>query len=247
MDRAHRISPRRDASCAPHVNLRPAIIRADGVGRDFRDLAETVVALRNVSFAVERGEFVALEGPSGSGKSTLLHLIAGLDVPSQGTLVVAGHDMHSLNDDQRATLRRSTIGVVLPIVQLNPTLSLWENVALPALLNGGRLRAGRERAEQTLKRVGLSASPDRPAGRLSSGEAQRTCVARALFAEPALLLADEPTSTLDSVRSDELLALLRSLADAGQTILLATHNPRAAAYTDRSLRLLDGRLVPAPA
>jgi putative ABC transport system ATP-binding protein len=220
------------------------IVEARSLGRRFADGAEGIDALVDVSFTVDRGSFVAVEGPSGSGKSTLLHLLAGLDTPTSGEVFVAGSSIGSLSDDERSLLRRNTIGMVLARVELLANLSVWENVALPALLAGARLANVKGRAVELLERVGLGSRADHAVPRLSAGEGQRVAVARALFSEPKLLLADEPTASLDSVRSDDLLALLRSLADDGQTIVMATHDARAASYTHTSLWLFDGRVVP---
>jgi putative ABC transport system ATP-binding protein len=229
-----------------------SLLTAVHVSRQFGAGADSICALSNVSVDIKRGEFVALEGPSGCGKSTLLHLLAGLDVPSQGTVRFAEMGsspavvLNELDDSARSRFRLEHIGMVLPVVDLISALSSWENVALPLLLAGKKLSSGRARAESLLADVGLSHRVSVGAGRLSTGEAQRVSLARALFHEPSLLLADEPTSFLDSVRSDEVLRLLRTLADGGQTIVMATHDPRAAAYADRSLRLLDGEVVELP-
>ncbi len=220
----------------------PPIVEVCEVTRIF-DAAEPVVALDRISLAVHPGQFVALEGPSGCGKSTLLHLLGGLDLATHGVTRFEGQDYRSLDDETRSDLRRRRIGLVLPVVDLVAALRVWENVAISLLLAGGRLSAGRERAHDLLGEVGLAHRADAYAGRLSAGEAQRGALARALFNRPRLLLADEPTSSLDSVRSDEILGLLRRLADDGQAIVMATHNARAAAFADRSIRLRDGRLV----
>jgi putative ABC transport system ATP-binding protein len=219
------------------------IIQAAEVSRRFGSGDDTVLALDAVSMAVAEGEFVALEGPSGCGKSTLLHLLGGLDLPTQGTVVCGGSTLCDLDDAARSRFRLDHIGIVLPVVELIGSLSSWENVAMPLLLAGKKMAAGRARAASLLADVGLGHRVEVAASRLSSGEAQRVSLARALFNEPALLLADEPTSSLDSVRGDEILQLLRRLADGGQSIVMATHDARAAAYADRSVRLLDGRTV----
>ncbi len=205
--------------------------------------AGVVRAVDGVSVEIRAGEFVAVQGPSGCGKSTLLHLFGGLDLPTSGIVHFDGIDIATLDDDERSALRRKYMGIVSPVVDLIPTLTAWENVAVPLLLAGGRVGSGRERAHELLDQVGLASRAGHEAGRLSTGEAQRVTLARALFNDPTLILADEPTSYLDSVRSDEVVALLRRLADDGGTIVMATHDPRAAAYADRSIRLLDGRLV----
>ena len=218
------------------------VVEAVGVTRVF-GTDGMVTAVDDVSVSIAPGEFVAIQGPSGCGKSTLLHLLGGLDTPTAGTVRFGGVDLTTLTDNERTLLRRSRIGVVLPIVELVPTLTTWENVAISLLLDGRAMAEGRTRAAELLDAVKLSDRTHTAASRLSTGEAQRVAVARALYNEPQLLLADEPTSFLDSVRSDEIVGLLRSLADGGRTIVMATHDVRAAAFADRSIRLLDGRVV----
>jgi putative ABC transport system ATP-binding protein len=225
-----------------------AIVEVESVSRRFGSDGDTVRALSEVSMTVDEGCFIALEGPSGCGKSTLLHLLGGLDVPDEGSVRLgptkqfASTTLSRLDDSTRSRFRLEHIGMVLPVVDLIGSLASWENVAMPLLLAGKKLSTGRARAESLLNDVGLAHRMNIAAGRLSSGEAQRVSLARALFNEPALLVADEPTSFLDSVRSDQIMQLLRRLADAGQTIVMATHDARAAAYADRSVRLLDGRI-----
>lgn len=219
-------------------------VQAIGVTRVF-GTDETVTALYDVSMSVQPGEFVSIEGPSGCGKSTLLHLLGALDTPTSGAVRFAGSDLSKLNDDERARLRRGSIGMVLPIVELVPTMKAWENVAIASLLGGRTVSEGRARAEELLDSVKLGHRTNTLAARLSTGEAQRVALARALYNDPQLLIADEPTSFLDSVRSDEVVSLLRSLADDGRTIVMATHDTRAAAYADRSIRLLDGQRIDA--
>jgi putative ABC transport system ATP-binding protein len=219
------------------------------VSRRFGHGEDSVLALSHVSITIAAGEFVALEGPSGCGKSSLLHILGGLDVPDQGEVRIAAIGtrpatvLSKLDDSARSRFRLDYVGMVLPVVDLIGSLSSWENVAIPLLLSGKRLSTGRARAESLLHDVGLSHRANVASSRLSTGEAQRVSLARALFHRPPLLIADEPTSFLDSVRSDEVLQLLRTLADAGQTIIMATHDPRAAAYADRSIRILDGQVV----
>ncbi len=227
----------------------PKMLETFNISRRFGVGEDSVLALSGVSIAINAGEFVALEGPSGCGKSTLLHLLGGLDVPDQGEVRIAelgaipATTLSSLDDSARSRFRLEHIGMVLPVVDLIGSLSSWENVAMPLLLAGKRLSTGRTRAESLLRDVGLSHRINVGASRLSTGEAQRVSLARALFHKPPLLIADEPTSFLDSVRSDEVLRLLRCLADGGQTIVMATHDARAAAYADRSIRILDGQVV----
>ncbi len=218
------------------------IVETVGVTRVF-GTDGNVTALDDVSLSIAYGEFVAIQGPSGCGKSTLLHLLGGLDTPTAGTVRFGDVDLATLTDNERTRLRLDAIGIVLPIVELVPTLTTWENVAISLLLDGRPMAEGQDRAAELLEAVKLPGRVLTIASRLSTGEAQRVAVARAIFNDPQLLLADEPTSFLDSVRSDEIVGLLRTLANNGRTIVMATHEARAAAFADRSIRLLDGRVV----
>ena len=218
------------------------IVETVGVTRVF-GTDGNVTALDDVSLSIAHGEFVAIQGPSGCGKSTLLHLLGGLDTPTAGTVRFGDVDLATLTDNERTRLRLDAIGIVLPIVELVPTLTTWENVAISLLLDGRPMAEGQDRAAELLEAVKLPGRVLTIASRLSTGEAQRVAVARAIFNDPQLLIADEPTSFLDSVRSDEIVGLLRTLANNGRTIVMATHEARAAAFADRSIRLLDGRVV----
>ncbi len=200
-----------------------------------------VHALRGVDIAVEPGEFVAVMGPSGSGKSTLLHLLGGLDVPDCGTVTVDGRDLAGLSEPELALVRRRRIGFVLQFANLLPTLTAAENVGFPLMLDGRRDAS--VLADAALERVGLAERRRHRPGQLSGGEQQRVAIARAVVTEPAVVLADEPTGSLDSLHGEDVLALLRSVADAGQAVVMITHEPRAAAYADRVVRLRDGGTV----
>jgi putative ABC transport system ATP-binding protein len=199
-----------------------------------------VHALRGVSLRVEMGEFVSIMGPSGSGKSTLLHLLGALDTPTSGKALFDGRDLQSLSDRERSLIRRSRIGFVFQFFNLLPTLTAVENVALPLLLAGqGRSRA-LDLAAAALEPVGLSGRTDHRPEELSGGEMQRVAIARALVTEPEAVLCDEPTGNLDSANSQEILALLRALPDAGRrAVVMVTHEP-AAAIADRIVHIRDG-------
>ncbi len=199
--------------------------------------------VRGISLAVETGEFVAVEGPSGSGKTTLLNLIAGLEQPTAGSVIVDGVAINELDQRDLTVFRRRNIGVVFQRYDLLPTLTAWQNVAVPQLLDGGSFAAAKDRACRLLADVGLADQVEQRPGSLSGGEQQRVAIARALMNDPALLLADEPTGALDSVAGDGVLAVLSEASEQGHTVLLVTHEPRAAAYAGRSIRLLDGRVV----
>jgi putative ABC transport system ATP-binding protein len=203
-----------------------------------------VDALRGVSLAVERGEFVAIMGASGSGKSTLLHLLGGLDQPTSGQVVIDGVNISTLDDDQATLTRRQKTGFVFQFFNLIPLLSVRENVALPFLIGGASATEHRQRVDELLDMVGIAAKADHAPDQLSAGEQQRVALARALATEPAILLADEPTGNLDYTTGGEILDLLwRSCAQLGQTIVLVTHEARAAAFADRVLVVRDGQIL----
>ena len=201
-----------------------------------------VEALAGVSLRVAHGEFVAVMGPSGSGKSTLLHLIGALDLPTSGSIRIGADDLGALDDNRLTLLRRRRIGFVFQAFNLLDVLTAEENVALPLELDGqADALAG---AAEALAQVGLAHRRTHLPSQLSGGEQQRVAIARALVMNPLLLLADEPTGNLDSSHGDQVMALLRSLADErGQTIVMVTHNAGHAALADRLVRLRDGRVV----
>jgi len=203
-----------------------------------------VDALRGVSLAVERGEFVAIMGASGSGKSTLLHLLGGLDKPTAGQVVIDGVNISTLDDEQATLTRRDKTGFVFQFFNLIPLLTVRENVALPFLIGGESVHERRQRVDELLAMVGLAGKADHAPDQLSAGEQQRVALARALATEPALLLADEPTGNLDYTSGGEILDLLwHSCVQLGQTIVLVTHEARAAAYADRVLVVRDGQIL----
>ena len=203
----------------------------------------SVQAVRGVSLKIADGEFVSIMGPSGSGKSTLLHLLGALDTPTTGRALFRGRDLQTLSDRERSLLRRSQIGFVFQFFNLLPTLTGMENVALPLLLAGERRSQARKLALGSLERVGLLDRADHFPEEMSGGEMQRVAIARALVAEPEAVLCDEPTGNLDSENSKEILSLLRSLPEAGRrSVVVVTHDPAAAAYGDRLVRIRDGRV-----
>ncbi|NUQ61808.1 MAG: ABC transporter ATP-binding protein [Pirellulales bacterium] len=200
-------------------------------------------ALKGVGFTVPAGDFVAVRGPSGCGKSTLLHILGAMDRPSEGSVRLRGQELSSLTPDELATFRRRHVGFVFQSFNLLPTLTVAENVALPLTLDGKLESAARRRACALLDRVGLADRADYLPAQLSGGEMQRAAVARAVAAEPALVLADEPTGNLDSTNGEAVMELLADLNErSGLTILLATHSAEAARYARRTLELRDGRL-----
>jgi len=223
------------------------VIRLVQVSKIYPGAGAKVTALANVSLEIAPGEFVALAGPSGCGKSTLLHLIAGVDLPTAGEVWVDGQALCRLSDRALSQYRRDRVGIVYQFFNLLPTMSAWENVALPGLLAGEPGRVARERAEERLRLVGMLHRKDHWPHELSGGELQRVAIARALVNDPPILLADEPTGNLDSKVGREVLELLGQLnAERNVTLLLATHSREAAAFAQRTIHLQDGTVVAAP-
>jgi putative ABC transport system ATP-binding protein len=201
-------------------------------------------ALDGVSLEVAQGEAVAVMGPSGSGKSTLLNLIAGLDKPTSGTVIVAGQRIDSLSETRLARFRRRHIGMIFQFFNLLDDLTVADNVLLPAQLAGVRRSRARARAGELLERLGIDRHANTYPGRLSGGERQRVAIARALVNSPALLLADEPTGALDTANGDAIGQLLLDLNVGGQTLILVTHSPELAArYAQHTIHFLDGRIA----
>ncbi len=204
---------------------------------------QQVHALREVSFEVMPGEFLAIMGPSGSGKSTLMNMIGALDTPTSGTLVVDGAELASMSSDQLAELRNRTIGFVFQQFNLLRRTSALDNVKLPLLYSRRRPPNADAAARATLELVGLDDRMDHQAAQLSGGQQQRVAIARALVNNPRLILADEPTGALDTQTSAEIMALFARLNAAGLTIILVTHESEVAARARRLLRMRDGRIV----
>ncbi len=226
------------------MNPTSPAVEAAGLTKVFGAGEARVEALRGINLQVRPGEFVAVMGPSGSGKSTLLHLLGGLDTPTAGSVRIGGEDLGALDDDRLTILRRRRIGFIFQAFNLLDVLTAEENVAVPLVVDGVAEAEAHRRAGEALRLVGLESRRGRRPGQLSGGEQQRVAVARALVTRPLLLLADEPTGNLDSGTSDQVMTLLRGLADGhGQTILMVTHNVRHAALADRLLRLRDGVVV----
>jgi putative ABC transport system ATP-binding protein len=214
------------------------------VTREYQRGAQRIQALAGVSFSVAAGEFVSIVGPSGAGKSTLLHLLGALDIPTSGSVVLDGTNLETLDDDGLSAVRRRRIGFIFQFFNLLPTLTAWENVAVPRMLDGTPLRAARPDAVRLLERVNLGDRIDHRPFELSGGQMQRVAIARALIMDPLLVLADEPTGNLDTATGDQILALLRTVArEEDRAVIMVTHNAHAAAHSDRLLVLEDGRIT----
>ncbi len=221
-----------------------SIVRTEALTKVYGVASQPIYALNEVNLAVDEGEFLAIMGPSGSGKSTLLYLLGGLDRPTSGSVRLRESDISALDDDALSRLRRTSLGFVFQFFNLVPVLSARENVAMPLILDGVRRVDALKRADDALARVGLADRGAHRPSELSGGEQQRVALARALVAQPAVVLADEPTGNLDSRSSDEMVQVLRQTVDAwGQTLILVTHDPRVAAYADRIVFLKDGKIV----
>src|SRR5262249_54143505 len=216
------------------------MLTLENVTKAYAQGQHLVHVLRGVSLTIRGGEFVTIMGPSGSGKSTLLHLLGALDDPTSGSVHFAGQDLKALSERKRSLLRRRQIGFVFQAFNLLPTLTAAENVALPLVLAGEGQTP--RRALAALDRMRLVHPADHFPEQLSGGEMQRVPIGRALVGEPDLILCDEPTGNLDSANAREVLLLLRSLPDGRRTVVMVTHDLQAAAHSDRTIRLRDGRL-----
>jgi ABC-type lipoprotein export system ATPase subunit len=213
------------------------------VSKSFQDGERLVSVLRDADLAVKRGEFVAVVGPSGAGKSTLLHLAGGLDQRYTGTASVLGRNLAAMSDEERSAFRASSIGYVFQSFNLLPHFSVLENVLMPGYFGSDDADAERS-ARASLESLGLGPKAHRRPGELSGGERQRVALARALHLRPALLLADEPTGSLDQETGDQVLAVMRRLRDElDMTLVVVTHERRVSEQADRTLRLQDGRFV----
>ena len=214
-----------------------------GVTRRFVDGNRHVTAIDNFSLTIQRGEFVAIMGPSGSGKSSVLNLAGGLDVPTDGTVLVDGQDLALLNVAELAAVRRRRVGYIFQRLNLLPTLTAEENVMLPLELDGVAVRAARQQAAAALDSVGLAGMNRSFPDELSGGQQQRVAIARALVGDRTLLLADEPTGALDTTSGEGVLELLAAQCEQGRAVVLVTHEPRFASFADRVIQLRDGHVV----
>jgi putative ABC transport system ATP-binding protein len=218
------------------------IVQANDVSRRYGEGDAAVNALTDVTVDFARDRFTAIMGPSGSGKSTLMHILAGLDRPTAGTVMVDGTEITGLDDGDLTKLRREKLGFIFQFFNLLPVLTAEENVTLPVSIAGGKV--DRDWLNQLMNTVGLEDRRTHRPSELSGGQQQRVAVARALVTKPAVVFADEPTGNLDSKASEDVLELLRQAVDEfDQTVIMVTHDPEAASYADRLLTLRDGRIV----
>lgn len=218
------------------------ILKVENLTKTYGSGENLVNAVDDVSFSVEKGEFVAIVGASGSGKSTLLHLIGGVDRPTSGKIFVDGNDISKMNDDKLAVFRRRQVGIVYQFYNLIPILTVEENITLPCDLDGRGV--DRERLEMILDSFGLRARRKHLPNQLSGGQQQRTSIARALINNPSLVLADEPTGNLDSKSSEEVMSMLKMCNQSyGQTVIMITHNLDIAKQADRIITISDGKIV----
>ena len=218
------------------------ILKVENLTKTYGSGENLVHAVDDVSFSVEKGEFVAIVGASGSGKSTLLHLIGGVDRPTSGKIFVDGNDISKMNDDKLAVCRRRQVGIVYQFYNLIPILTVEENITLPCDLDGRGV--DRERLEMILDSFGLRARRKHLPNQLSGGQQQRTSIARALINNPSLVLADEPTGNLDSKSSEEVMSMLKMCNQSyGQTVIMITHNLDIAKQADRIITISDGKIV----
>ncbi len=219
----------------------PAVVSLTNVYKVYRR-GDPVPALDGLSLSLPRGSYTAVMGPSGSGKSTLLNLVGCLDTPTAGRLEIRGREVSSLSEDELTAIRREEIGFIFQTFNLMPRLTALENVTLPMIFRGVSAEPRRERARELLESVGLADRTDHRPNELSGGQRQRVSIARALANDPALLLADEPTGNLDSETGATIMGVVQELADAGNTILLVTHERNIAEHAERIVHLLDGQI-----
>ena len=218
------------------------ILRVENLVKTYKNGNTTINAVDNISFSVEKGDFVAIVGASGSGKSTLLHLLGGVDRPTSGKVFIDNVDIYSMNNDALAIFRRRQVGLIYQFYNLIPILNVEENIVLPCKLDGKNV--SKDRLNEIIDTLGLSARRKHLPNELSGGQQQRVSIGRAIINNPALVLADEPTGNLDSKASDEIVALLKeSNKKYNQTIIVITHDPDIASVANRVITIEDGKIV----
>jgi len=222
-------------------------IKATGLTKSFLKGKQEIVPVKDISFQVKSGEFISLMGPSGSGKTTLLNLIAGIDSPTEGTLLIGSQPIHEMSREELTKWRSLHVGYIFQLYHLMPVLTAFENIELPLLLHNLSKSERREKVESALNQVGLSDRQNHFPKELSGGQEQRVAIARALVTQPSLIVADEPTGDLDRDSADEILNLLEELsAKENKTILMVTHDPKAAQKATRCLEIEKGKLITKP-
>ncbi|PJI08536.1 MULTISPECIES: ABC transporter ATP-binding protein [Clostridium] len=220
------------------------VIEAKGLNKTFKLGKMDVEVLKNINIDIKEGEFVSIMGPSGSGKSTLLYLLGGLDKPTSGSVKIAGKELSTMNDKQQSIMRRRDVGFVFQFYNLIPNLNVEENIMLPILLDGKKVKNYKDRLENILDTVGLTERRKHTPRELSGGQQQRVAIARALINEPDVILADEPIGNLDSKTGTEVMELLRKInIEQGKTIVQVTHSAEAAKYGQRIIYVKDGKVV----
>lgn len=218
------------------------ILKVENLSKIYGKGENRVVALNNVSFSVEKGDFVAIVGSSGSGKSTLLHLLGGVARPTSGKVYIAGKDIYSLDNDQLAIFRRRQVGLIYQFYNLVPILNVYENITLPLSLDNRKI--DNNKVAEIINKLGLSERQNHLPNELSGGQQQRASIGRCLITNPAIILADEPTGNLDSKNSEEIVTLLKkSNREFNQTIIMITHDLELAKCADRIIKIEDGQIV----
>ncbi len=219
-----------------------AIIQVDHLSKIYKTEAVETTALSDISFQIDKGEFVAIMGPSGSGKSTLMHILGALDLPTTGTYILDGENVGKLNDDELADIRNRKIGFVFQAYNLLPRTTALKNVMLPMMYAGVSLEDRTVKAEKYLKMVGLGDRMGHTSNQLSGGQQQRVAIARALVMNPSILLADEPTGNIATIQAEEVMAIFQHLNGEGHTIVMITHEPDIAEHAKRIMYIRDGKI-----
>lgn len=217
-----------------------SLVHLEGVAKVYHVGDQEIRALDGISLEIAAGEFVSIIGPSGSGKSTLMHLLGCLDTPSEGEMVICGHDITMANSDQLSDIRNREIGFVFQSFNLLPRLNVLENIEVPMIYTGASASTRRARSQELAERVGLAERQYNRPTQLSGGQCQRVAIARALVNDPKIIFGDEPTGNLDSVTGKLILEMFRELHEAGRTVVLVTHDPKVAAVTHRVVEIKDG-------
>lgn len=218
------------------------ILKVENLSKIYGKGETQVKAIDNISFSINKGEFVAIIGPSGSGKSTMLHILGGVDRPTAGKVYIQGTDIYSLNNNDLAVFRRRNIGLIYQFYNLIPILNVEENISLPVSLDGKKVN--KQKLKEIVKTLGLEARVKHLPNQLSGGQQQRVSIGRSLINDPAIILADEPTGNLDSKNSKEILDLLKfSNKEYNQTLVMITHDPNIAKEADRIIRIEDGKIA----